>query len=71
MPVTLAASTATQCWRYNRNLASAQTNTRAQNRSNISVFFLQIFTVDETFRVELEFSLSVAEVEKTQDAIRR
>lgn len=35
------------------------------------LFCLQIFTVDETFRVELEFSLSVAEVEQTQDAIRR
>lgn len=32
---------------------------------------LQIFTVDASFKVELEFTLSVTQVEQTMDAIRR
>lgn len=35
------------------------------------LFILQIFTVDESYKVELQFTRSVEEVERNRDAITR
>lgn len=37
----------------------------------LSLFILQIFTVDDSFKVELQFTQSVEDVEKNRDAIVR
>lgn len=54
-----------------RRLTHTHAHTRVQNMSNKPCSCFQMFTVDATFKVELEFTLSVAEVTERESEIIR